>query len=80
MPPTLKEGVQLVSAERHIDRDAIVVKVYEGADALDEVAAGIILADIARNLEICLGLELEGVVEAFEREMERPTDIPVQPS
>lgn len=76
----LEEGVLLVSAERHADRDAIHVSVYEAMEGVGAVGAGIILADIARNFEQALELDLKELVEAFEREMGRPTAIPVAPS
>lgn len=76
----LGEGVLLLEVERHPDMDAIHVKVYEAMEGLNEVAAGIILADIARNLEQALDLDLAALVETFQHEMGEPTGIPVQPS
>lgn len=75
-----KDAVSLISVHEHKDMNTTVVTIHEATEALGEIGAGILIADIARNLEQAFGWDLKEIMVTFQREMEQPTDIPVQPS
>ena len=80
MVDQLKPPAPLLTVSGDHQTGKVIVAIHEGMEPMGAVQAGILLADIARNIEKAWSWDLEEMVVAFEREMGRPTDIPVEAS
>ena len=68
------EAVTLLTVTGLPSEGKIHVAVGEGMEPMGETQAGRLLADIAQNLEIAYGWGMDEMQEAFNQEMDRPTD------